>query len=171
MLADEVRAALRAYPDFPQKGVLFQDIAPLLRDPSLLARVVDAMAEPFHGRVEKVAGIESRGFVLGAPVAMRLGVGFVPVRKLGKLPGATIAEKYDLEYGTAALEMQRDAVRADERVLVVDDVLATGGTARAAAALVESAGGEVAGYSFLLEIGALAGRRKLTRAPHVVLTV
>jgi adenine phosphoribosyltransferase len=170
MLADSVRAALKAYPDFPKAGVLFQDIAPVLRDPALLARVVDEMAAPFAGRVDKVAGIESRGFVLGAPVAMRLGVGFVPVRKLGKLPGATLAEKYDLEYGTAALELQRDAIGAGERVVIVDDVLATGGTARAAARLVEGAGGVVAGFSFLLEIGALGGRTKLGREPHVVLT-
>lgn len=171
MLADDVRRALRVYPDFPTKGVVFQDIAPLLRDPALFARVVDAMAAPFAGRVTKVAAIESRGFVLGVPVAQRLGVGFVPVRKVGKLPGATLAEKYDLEYGTAAIEVQRDAISPGEHVLIVDDVLATGGTARAAASLVVSAGGRVAGFSFLLAIGALRGSATLGTEPHVILSV
>ncbi|HUR70036.1 MAG TPA: adenine phosphoribosyltransferase [Candidatus Thermoplasmatota archaeon] len=171
MLADDVRAALRAYPDFPAKGIVFQDVAPLLRDPALLARVVGAMAAPFAGRVDKVVGVESRGFIFGAPIALKLGVGFVPVRKVGKLPGAKLAEKYELEYGTAAVEMQRDAVAPGERVLVVDDVLATGGTARATARLVEGAGARLAGYSFLLEIGALKGRAALAAETRVVLTV
>ena len=171
MLADDVRAALRAYPDFPAKGILFQDVAPLLRDPLLFARVVDAMGAPFAGRVTKVLGIESRGFVFGAPVAQRLGVGFVPVRKVGKLPGPTLAEKYALEYGTAAVEMQRDALASGERVLVIDDVLATGGTARAAAALVEQAGARVEAFSFLLEISALRGKGALRAPVHVVAAV
>lgn len=166
-----MRRALRAYPDFPTKGILFQDIAPILGDAPLFARVVDAMAAPFAGRVDRVAGIESRGFVLGAPVAQRLGVGFVPVRKQGKLPGATLAEKYELEYGTAALEMQRDAMPRGARVLVVDDVLATGGTARACASLVEQAGARVEAFSFLLEIGALRGHEKLNASRNVVLAL
>ena len=160
-LAADVKAALRPYPDFPKKGILFQDVLPLLGDPALLARVVDAMAQPWQGRVDKVAGIESRGFLLGVPVALRLGVGFVPVRKVGKLPGETLREDYDLEYGKATLEAQRDAFRPGERVLVVDDVIATAGTAQATARLVQRAGAQVEGYAFLLEIGALRGVSRL----------
>jgi len=168
-LADDVRRALRAYPDFPSKGIVFQDLMPLLRDPPLFARVVEAMAEPFRG-AQAVAGVESRGFMLGAPVALRLGVPFVALRKAGKLPGATIREGYALEYGQAALEVQRDAFLAGQRVLIVDDVLATGGTALAAARLVEAAGARVDGFSFLLEIGALRGRARLAQPSRVILT-
>lgn len=168
-LADDVRRALRAYPDFPSKGIVFQDLMPLLRDPLLFARAVDAMAEPFR-EAEAVAGIESRGFMLGAPVALRLGVPFVALRKAGKLPGPTIREGYALEYGRAALEAQRDAFAPRQRVLVVDDVLATGGTARAAAKLVEAAGARVEGFSFLLEIGALQGRAKLKERTQALVT-
>ena len=169
-LADDVRAALRAYPDFPSAGIVFQDVAPLLRDAALLGGVVDAMGAPFRGRVDKVVGIESRGFLLGAPVALALGVGFIPVRKLGKLPGATLREEYALEYGRATLELQADALRPGERALVVDDVLATGGTALAAAKLVERAGGRVEGFSFLLEIAALGGAKRLPLAPRVLVS-
>lgn len=169
VLQDDVRRALRAYPDFPTKGVLFQDIAPVLADPALLARVIDAMASPFEGRVDKVAGVESRGFLFGLAIAQRLGVGFVPVRKLGKLPGPTLRAEYALEYGRATLEIQADALRADERVLLVDDVLATGGTALAARGLVQRAGARLVGFSFLLEIGALGGRARLG-AVHALLT-
>lgn len=171
MLADDVRATLRAYPDFPGKGVVFQDVAPLLRDPVLLARVVDAMTSPYAGAVDVVAGVESRGFILGAPAALHLGVGFVPLRKRGKLPGRTLREEYALEYGAAALEMQRDALPPAARVLVVDDVLATGGTASAAARLVRAAGGRVVAFSFLLEIAALGGRKALDADVTVVTTV
>lgn len=171
MLQDDVRRALRAYPDFPRKGILFQDIAPILADATLLARALDAMAAPFAGRVDKVAGIESRGFLFGIAIAQRLGVGFVPIRKLGKLPGATLRADYALEYGTASLEIQADAARSGERVLLVDDVLATGGTALAARDLVERTGARVVGDSFLLEIGALDGRARLGRETHVVATV
>lgn len=170
-LAQDVKATLRAFPDFPVKGILFQDVGPVLADPRLLARVVDAMASPWEGRVDKVAGIESRGFLLGAPVALRLGVGFVPVRKKGKLPGETLHESYALEYGQATLEMQKDALRPGERVLVVDDVVATAGTAEATARLVARAGAEVAGFSFLLEIGVLRGLTRLGAAANAVLTV
>lgn len=170
-LADDVRASLRAFPDFPTKGVLFQDVAPVFADPALLARVVDAMAAPHAGDVDAVAGIESRGFVLGAPVAIALGVGFVPLRKRGKLPGPTLHETYALEYGEATLEAQQGAFDRARRVLVVDDVLATGGTAAAAARLVERAGGKVVASSFLLEIAGLLGRRHLTAPAHAVATV
>lgn len=171
MLSDDVRRALRVYPDFPSRGIFFQDIAPLLGDPTLLGRVVEAMAAPHAGKVDKVAGIESRGFILGVPIAMRLGAGFVPIRKAGKLPGETLREDYRLEYGAAALEMQCDAVRAGERVLIVDDVLATGGTANAARRLVRQVGAEVSGHAFLLEIGALDGRLALDGPAHVLLKV
>lgn len=170
-LADDVRAALRAFPDFPTKGILFQDVAPVFADPALLSRVVAAMAAPHAGSVDAVAGIESRGFVLGAPIALALGVAFVPLRKRGKLPGPTLEETYALEYGEATLEAQLGAFDRARRVLVVDDVLATGGTAAAASRLVERVGGKVVASSFLLEIAALRGRRALTAPPHVVLTL
>ena len=169
-LEADLRRALRAFPDFPVPGVLFQDVGPLLGDPSLLARVVDEMAAPWRGRVDKVAGVEARGFLLGVPIALRLGVGFVPVRKAGKLPGRTLRETYDLEYGKAAIEAQEDAVRHGERVLVVDDVIATAGTASATARLLERMGAEVAGHSFLLAIGALGGLERL-RGARALLTV
>jgi adenine phosphoribosyltransferase len=189
-LAADVKASLRAHADFPRQGVLFQDVLPLLGDPALLARVVGAMAEPWAGgrfpeetadpdvpagtspgRVDRVVGIESRGFILGAPVALRLGVGFAPVRKAGKLPGATLREDCDLEYGKATLEVQRDAIRPGERVLVVDDVVATAGTALASARLVERAGATVAGYSFLLGIAALRGLERLGPSARALLSV
>lgn len=170
-LERDLRAALRAFPDFPAKGILFQDVSRILADPRLLARAVDAMAAPFAGRVDKVAGIEARGFLLGVPVAQRLGVGFVPVRKAGKLPGPTRRAAYGLEYGRAEIEVQHDAFRPGERFLVVDDVLATGGTARAAAGLVEAAGATVAGHSFLLGIRALDGLSKLAPEGRAVVWV
>lgn len=166
-----MKAALRPYPDFPKKGILFQDVLPLLADPALLARVVDAMAAPWAGQVDKVVGIESRGFLLGVPVALRLGVGFAPVRKVGKLPGETLREAYDLEYGQATLEMQRAAVRPGEGVLVVDDVIATAGTAQAAARLVEAAGARVVGHAFLLEIAALRGLPRLGASARALVSL
>lgn len=160
-LGDDVRRALRVVPDFPQPGIRFQDIAPVLADARLFSRVVAHMAEPHRGQVEAVVGVESRGFILGAPVALALGAAFVPARKLGKLPGKTIRESYKLEYGEAALEIQEGALALGARALVVDDVLATGGTAAAAGRLVARAGGRVAGYEFLLEIAALGGRARV----------
>ena len=168
-LADDVVAALRQHPDYPAPGIVFQDIGPLLAQPKLVERVVAAMAEPFAGRVDAVLGIESRGFIFGVPIALRLGVPFVPARKRGKLPGEVLREDYALEYGAATLETQVGMLRG--RVLVVDDVLATGGTARAAATLVERAGAEVAGWSFLLEIAALRGRGRLAGEVRVVASV
>jgi len=151
---------IRDVPDYPQPGVLFKDITPLLADPEAFSAVTDALAGMF-GPVEKVAGIEARGFILAAPVALRLAAGFVPVRKQGKLPAATFAQEYELEYGRAILEVHQDAFRPGDRVLVVDDVLATGGTARATASLIERAGGTVAGIAFLMELSFLSGRDKL----------
>jgi adenine phosphoribosyltransferase len=156
-IASLIVSHVRDVPDYPQPGVLFKDITPLLADPRVFAAVVDAMATEF-GPVDKVAGIEARGFILAAPVAYRTGAGFVPVRKKGKLPAATFAEEYKLEYGTATLEVHKDAFAPGERVLIVDDVLATGGTARATASLVSQTGAEVAGISVLMELSFLNGR-------------
>ena len=155
---------VRDVPDYPQAGVVFKDITPLLADGKAFAAVVDALAVT-HGPVDKVAGIEARGFILAAPVANRLGVGFVPIRKQGKLPGATFAQEYDLEYGTATIEVLTDAFVPGERVLVIDDVLATGGTARATADLVQRAGARVAGLAVLLELSFLNGRARLAGFP------
>lgn len=161
----ELTRFIRDVPDFPKKGILFKDITPLLRDPGALAHAADAMAAPWMGRaVQQVVGMESRGFLFGPLVAERLGAGFIPIRKPGKLPAATIAEEYSLEYGTDRLEMHRDAVAPGESILVVDDLLATGGTAGAALKLVRKAGGKVAGASFLVELDFLAGRAKLEGA-------
>ena len=149
-------------PDFPSPGILFKDIAPLLADHVSFAHAVDAIVA-HHGRgtVDKVVGIEARGFIVAAPVAYHFGAGFVPVRKAGKLPSATHARTYELEYGTATLEVHADAFSPGDRVLIVDDVLATGGTVEAARALVAEAGGEVAGCSVVIEIAALGGRGRL----------
>ncbi|GAB2981496.1 adenine phosphoribosyltransferase [Nocardioides montaniterrae] len=153
---------VRDVPDFPSEGVLFKDIMPLLADPAGFAAVVDALAAAGRSGddvvVDKVVGMESRGFLLGAPVALALGVGFVPARKPGKLPGELLSVDYALEYGTATLEIQADALAPGERVLVVDDVLATGGTAQATCELVERAGASVVGLAFLMDLSFLPGR-------------
>ena len=163
-LADLITAHIRDVPDYPQPGVVFKDITPLLADAKAFSEVVDGLAGAFGpdaAGVDKVAGIEARGFILAAPVACRVGAGFVPVRKKGKLPAATFAQEYQLEYGSATLEVHQDAFAPGERVLIVDDVLATGGTARATANLVSQAGGTVVGIAFLLELPFLSGRDKL----------
>ena len=166
-----ITTLVRDVPDYPQAGVVFKDITPLLADGKAFAAVVDALAAT-HGPVDKVAGIEARGFILAAPVACRLGVGFVPIRKKGKLPGVTFAQDYDLEYGTATIEVLTDAFAPGERVLVIDDVLATGGTARATADLVQRTGARVTGLAVLLELSFLNGRAKLTDLPvSALLTV
>lgn len=157
---EALRAKVRDVPDFPQPGILFRDITPLLADAPSFRAAVDAMAAPFSG-VSVVVAIESRGFILGAPVAYQLGAGLVPVRKVGRLPAATLREEYALEYGSNTVEVHSDAIRSGERVLVVDDLLATGGTVRAAVNLVERLGAEVAGISVLAELGFLDGRRLL----------
>lgn len=153
---------IRDVPDFPRPGVVFKDITPLLAHPDGLRFVVDALCERFAGLgVDKVLGIEARGFILAAPVAYRLGAGFVPVRKAGKLPWSVETEDYALEYGTDRLEIHADALRPGEKVLVVDDVLATGGTAAACARLVEKLGAKVAGLGFLIELEFLSGRSRV----------
>ncbi|HEY7030934.1 MAG TPA: adenine phosphoribosyltransferase [Thermomicrobiales bacterium] len=154
---EALRAKVRDIPDFPQPGILFRDITPLLADAPSFRAAVDAMAVPFAG-VSIVVAIESRGFILGAPVAYQLGAGLVPVRKVGRLPAATLREEYALEYGSNTVEVHSDAIRPGERVLIVDDLLATGGTVRAAVNLVERLGAEVAGISVLAELGFLNGR-------------
>jgi len=158
----DLKAHIRHVPDFPKPGILFYDITTLLKDPAGFRATIDALAEPYRDqRVATVVGIESRGFILGAAVAERLGAGFVPIRKPGKLPAGAIRESYSLEYGTDALEIHLDAIKKDERVLIVDDVLATGGTAAAAAKLVSDLEADLIGLVFLIELGFLAGRAKL----------
>ena len=166
-----LREHVRDVPDFPRPGIIFRDITPLLAAPDAFALTVDAMAAPFADEpIDKVLGVEARGFVFAAPVAYRRGAGFVPVRKVGKLPWEVEREEYVLEYGTDLLEIHRDAVAPGERVLIVDDVIATGGTAAATARLVEKLGGEVAGFAFLLELAALAGRSQIeNHRVHAVL--
>ena len=154
---------IRDIPDFPKSGILFKDITPVLGDAAAFQEVVDCfVAQAQSWSPDVVVGIESRGFLFGAPVALALGIGFVPVRKIGKLPAETIQEEYALEYGTAIVEVHRDALRPGQRVMIVDDLLATGGTAAAAAKLVEKLGGEVAGFSFLIELAFLSGRNALS---------
>ena len=165
-----ITSRVRDVPEYPQPGVVFKDITPLLADGDALAAVVSGLAagNPRRGAaggVDKVVGIEARGFILAAPVALRLGIGFVPLRKRGKLPHTTLGAQYALEYGTAEIEVHIDAVREGQRVLVVDDVLATGGTAAAACELIERAGGVVAGIAVLLELGFLGGRARLAGRP------
>ncbi|MCW2917682.1 MAG: adenine phosphoribosyltransferase [Actinomycetia bacterium] len=164
---------IRDVEDYPKPGILFKDITPLLADHTVFAAVVDAIVM-YHGRgtIDKIVGIEARGFILAAPVAYHFGAGFVPVRKTGKLPSATYAETFELEYGTATIEVHQDAFRPGERVLIVDDVLATGGTAEAAAKLVRRAGAEVVGLTVLMELGFLDGRARLTDLDvHSLVTV
>lgn len=163
-LHDLWRGLIADVPDWPEPGVGFKDITPLLSHGVAFSAVIDAMATSWAGRVDAVAGIEARGFVLGAPIAHRLGLGFVPLRKIGKLPRDTHASEYALEYGTATLEVHTDAFAPGARVLVVDDVLATGGTAAAAAALVAQAGAQVVGLSVLMELTSLGGRAALEGA-------
>jgi adenine phosphoribosyltransferase len=162
MEVERLKALVRDVPDFPQEGIVFKDITPLLADPIAFSTVIDLIVVHFgRGNVDKVVGIEARGFILASPVAYHFGAGFVPVRKKDKLPWQTESADYALEYGTATLEIHKDAVTAGERVLVVDDVLATGGTAAATARLVERIGGKVVGIACLIELGFLNGRDRV----------
>jgi len=163
----DLKKYIRAIPDFPKSGITFRDISPLLASPSALAVVIDQMAASLTGmRVDRVAGLDARGFIFGPLLAARLGVPFVMIRKAGKLPGETVQAGYDLEYGSATVEMQRDAVSPGDHVVIVDDLLATGGTLAAAAALVHTLGGIVASHIVLIELEAFGGRKVL--APHPV---
>jgi adenine phosphoribosyltransferase len=158
----DLKQHIRHVPDFPKPGILFYDITTLLRDPVGLKATIDRLSGPYAGqRIDVVVGIESRGFILGAAVAERIGAGFIPVRKPGKLPATSIKQVYDLEYGKDALEIHADAVEKGQRVLIVDDVLATGGTAAAAVALVKQLGGQLTGLAFLIELLFLNGKTKL----------
>ena len=160
MEIDQIKALIRDVPDFPEPGIVFKDITPVLADPIAFSTIVDLIVVHFgRGNVDKVVGIEARGFILASPVAYHFGAGFVPVRKAGKLPYQVEAEEYALEYDTATLELHADAIVPGERVLIVDDVLATGGTARAAARLVERLGGKVIGIATLIELEFLQGRK------------
>jgi adenine phosphoribosyltransferase len=173
---DHLARLVRDVPDFPQPGILFKDITPVLADPDGFRTIVTALADVGRGAdgrpvVDKVVGMEARGFILAAPVALALDVGFVPIRKAGKLPGDTHEVSYALEYGEAVLEIHRDALTPGERVLVIDDVLATGGTARATADLVGACGATVAEMAFLMELSFLPGRATVGDVPLTVLTV
>lgn len=159
---DQLKAKIRHVPDFPKTGILFYDITTLLQDPQGLHLAIDSLATPFQdAKIDIVVGVESRGFIFGSAVADRIGAGFSPVRKPGKLPYSTVRATYDLEYGSDALEIHADAVKRGQRVLIVDDLLATGGTARATTELVKGLGGTVAGLAFLIELVELGGRKKL----------
>ncbi|RMH20982.1 MAG: adenine phosphoribosyltransferase [Acidobacteria bacterium] len=159
---DDLKRHIREIPDFPKPGILFYDITTLLKNPQALRLALDRFAGLFAGHeIDKVVGIESRGFLFGLQLAYQLGVGFVPVRKPGKLPAQTVSQSYELEYGSDRLEMHRDAVAEGERVLIVDDLVATGGTARATAELVRACGADVAGLGFVVELTFLEGRKRL----------
>jgi adenine phosphoribosyltransferase len=166
----DLHAAVRTVPDFPKKGIMFRDITTLLKDGPAFSRAVDLLEERYRRlKIDKVVGVESRGFILGGALACRLGVGFVPVRKPGKLPAPALRETYELEYGTDSVEVHTDAIGPGEKILMHDDLLATGGTMRAACRLVERLGGVIVGVSFLIELPALKGRGCL--APHEVFSL
>ncbi|GHG15321.1 adenine phosphoribosyltransferase [Streptomyces zaomyceticus] len=164
-VTDLLLSRIRDVPDYPKPGVLFKDITPLLADPEAFTALTDALAGlcSAHGAT-KIVGLEARGFILAAPVAVRAGLGFIPVRKAGKLPGATLSQAYELEYGTAEIEVHAEDLVAGDRVMVIDDVLATGGTAEASIELIRRAGAEVAGVAVLMELGFLPGRARLEPA-------
>jgi len=159
---DKIKTSIRDIPDFPKPGIVFKDITPLLSSPELFKSTIERLAGPFRGKgITHVASIESRGFIFGAPVAYQLGAGYIPVRKKGKLPSKTVAHTYDLEYGTDTLEIHQDAFEAGSRILIIDDVLATGGTASAVCQLVKKLKAHVVGLSFVIELEFLKGREKL----------
>ena len=159
-----LHALIREVPDFPKPGILFRDITPLLRDPAGLSLATEVLAQPFRGtQVDVVVGAESRGFIFGTAVARNLSAGFVPIRKPGRLPCEMRSEEYELEYGTDRLEIHQDAIRPGDRVLMVDDLLATGGTMAACLRLVEALGGKILGSAFLIELAHLNGRKRLDR--------
>jgi len=160
---EQIKGLIRDVPDFPEPGIVFKDITPVLADPIAFSTITDLMVVRFgRGNVDKVVGIEARGFIIASPVAYHFNAGFVPIRKQGKLPWEAVGEEYELEYGTATLALHVDGIVPGERVLIVDDVLATGGTARAAASLVEQVGGKVCGIATVIELDFLHGRDRLT---------
>ena len=158
----DLASTIRSVPDFPMEGILFYDITTLLKNPAALKMSIDQLAEYYQGKnIDLIVGMESRGFIFGVPLAYQLGVGFAPIRKPGKLPAQSIAESYDLEYGSNTLEIHTDAIEKGQRILIVDDLLATGGTAKASCNLVEKLGGDVVGLAFIIELTFLNGRDKL----------
>ncbi len=162
----KLKSAIRDIPDFPQKGVIFKDITPILGDPKLFKNAINILCKRHaKGSIAKVAAVDARGFIFGAAVALKLGAGFIPVRKKGKLPFQTIEQSYELEYGSATLSMHVDAIKPGETILIVDDLLATGGTAAATAEMVEKLGGKIVEIAFLIELGFLKGRTKLSKYP------
>ena len=164
---DDIKKMIRDVPDFPKKGIIFRDITTAIKDAKTMQKIVDLMADEYKNeKIDYVAGIESRGFIFGMPIAYKLGCGFIPIRKPGKLPAETISQEYSLEYGSDKIEIHKDAIKKGDRVLIVDDLLATGGTAAAAAKLVQSTG-ELAGISFLIELEDLKGRDKLPEGVKV----
>ena len=165
---EEIEHLIRDVPDFPERGIIFKDISPLLANGPALEMVIEAMAKPYtDSKVEQVVGIESRGFIFGLGIALSLGCGFIPVRKPGKLPYKTVSQTYDLEYGTDMVEIHVDALEAGQRVLVVDDVLATGGTMQATCQLLHKLNASIIGVSFLMELNFLRGRQKLSKVESV----
>lgn len=169
-LEADVKKAIRTIPDYPKKGVPFKDLTTLWRKGTLNRRVTDQLEKKWRKvKLDKIVGIEARGFIVGAPLADRLGIGFVPARKVGKLPATKVSVNYELEYGRQGLEMHSDSISKGDRVLIVDDLLATGGTSRAAATLVERLGGKVVGFAFVTELKSLNGRRRL--AGHDVYSI
>jgi adenine phosphoribosyltransferase len=164
MIEDKIKAAIRDVPDFPKPGIVFKDITPIMLDPHLSGEILDHLVSLYQDQnIDKIAGIESRGFLFGYPLAMRLGLPFVLIRKAGKLPYHKISHAYDLEYGSATIEMHVDAIEKGDRVLIHDDLLATGGSAGAAAELINKSGGEVAGFNFLVGLKFLQGEEKLAK--------
>ncbi len=168
---DSLKNLIRNVPDFPKKGIGFKDITTLLKEPEAFNQTIEKLCEPYkHSNVDIVAGIESRGFIFGGAVAVELNAGFVPIRKKGKLPAETLSEEYSLEYGTDVVEVHKDAVKGGMKVLLVDDLLATGGTAAASVRLIRKLGGDIIGAAFVIELGFLGGREKLEDVPlHILI--
>ena len=163
---EDLKKLIRDVPDFPKPGIIFKDITTLLLEPAAFKKVIDIMADHYnHEKIDKIIAVESRGFIFGAALSYRMGTGFILARKPGKLPAATVKEMYDLEYGQDAIEVHADSISNGERILIVDDLLATGGTAQACGKLVEKLGGTVIGYAVMVELAFLAGKEKLTQAP------
>ena len=169
-LEADVKRAIRTIPDYPKKGIAFKDLTTLWKDGRLTRRVTDALEKRWkRERIDKIVGVEARGFIVGAPLADRLGIGFIPARKVGRLPAAKVSVSYELEYGRQGLEMHTSSISKGDSILVVDDLLATGGTSKAAGTLVERKGGKVVGFAFVTELGSLRGRKKL--AGHEVYSI